>query len=350
MESTFCDFVPSLESGINGFVYILGAATVVWHSYHFLQDKHTVEVDKVYTIMTTICFIFITITFICYGSACALWCVHYGLAKILNGSGDALYSIQYLILILFNFYRLCLVFEDSAFNVSRCTKIGFYAHYIILVFLAIMTVLSYSFERHSLYSVVLTGCSYGLGVLLVAFSISLFIYKLMAISKVTKAAGVADESLTLIVTKTFILTLVSMVSCIAMGVVLVIWSLVGSNTHMSFVVDLTLALDLITNCLSILYGFQCFEASYMKACGCCHTICLRCFNKMDQIEKNVATEMSNVAGISVADASFSTLSRPARVSMTIPTIVVEPTLPHNSSISAVSAASHQSSTLQVPDS
>eukprot|EP01083_Nonionella_stella_P175476 611179_1 len=130
----------------------------------------------------------------------------------------------------------------------------------------------------------------------IAGIIGVFVYKLISVfvhnsDNSDDKPNKLDEDLVSTVTKTFILTLASILSAIIAAVFIIILNYYPSP-FVVFLYGFIFALDLITNVVSIICGFPVFHQQYSMICGLCHARCTRCIQCCANVYlKRAATEV-----------------------------------------------------------
>ena len=199
---------------------------------------------------------------------------------------NSLIIIQLLVIFFILFFRLKVVFDDTMYQLSRCTIITFSTIYsscgILTVFATFTSTLnggtrvtdSVWYGIAVMFSGMLLLCT------IVALSV-LFIYKLI---KVYKGLGTdvstTQYKLVSMVTKMSLLLLVSILS----SIVLVITSTLYGNSAWDWwhwtVVRMGINIDIWCNFLTVFLTYKCFENFYFRICGYCDGHCRRLCGKI----------------------------------------------------------------------
>eukprot|EP01084_Bolivina_argentea_P078149 141784_1 len=201
------------------------------------------------------------------------------------------YGLQFYLLLLIMFLRLYYVFHNSPLKLSKITTYSYILIYILLPILIIFT-LSLGLN-HTLFVTFVT-ISFVLFVILILSIIILFIAKLVRVYKYCAN----DEELMDAVTKTTILTLVS----ILVTLLIPTHSLLREpfdfeyGSWFYFLGNVFTILDIFTNFLCIVMSYKYFDSYYYYICGCldtqCKSLCSLCFGihmstkDVEMMEKN----------------------------------------------------------------
>merc|ERR1712228_140785 len=219
-------------------------------------------------------FLYMTIAALTRASSCfpQFTLIH---AKFTSVSGG-LYAFQYCIILLFLFFRLYYVFEQTSFRLSKCTICTFVSLYIILIILMIGCVVLYStkfyFESNHWVSWIMPA-GFGMNTSLLGFLEFLFIYKLIVVNKLQSQQNNMGKQVNTI-TK---LSLLGFSLCssflTALIVILVPFLPFNGEYHAKFMIGFFCITDTMINFVAILFTFHYFHNSYTKACGCCDIKC-----------------------------------------------------------------------------
>mmetsp|Transcript_43996 Transcript_43996/g.72724 ORF Transcript_43996/g.72724 Transcript_43996/m.72724 type:complete len:310 (-) Transcript_43996:204-1133(-) len=196
------------------------------------------------------------------------------------------YPVQGKLLCLNLFFRLMLIFKDSVYALSKCTKVTFVTVFVVGILLdAIVTIFLVQRDGSEIEAMFFALASI-LYIFLVIWLNALFAYKLIKVHQTNEDTAVYDRGLVYLAIKASLLCFISTCSIFIflIGSVLDNAGLVGSP-HLTFVVVVVFSVcDLHTNFFSVLLTFKYFEPWYKKSCGrCCHDqcnrICLFCSGK-----------------------------------------------------------------------
>eukprot|EP01083_Nonionella_stella_P037148 101276_1 len=280
-----CDNVDQSEKFANLFFFAMGTILAICCGYQYL--KRHVRNDTNLHCLIPIYLILILMNYIAWTVSSAFKCVNADISRKFKISGIGIFIFQYEFLVWLLFYRLCIVFEESVFVMSKCTKTMWYVSYSSGTLLAGISVYVTTIEIGiAIWDLILITISLTILIVNIAYPVVLFVHKLMILSVHAKdnhndETG-HDEQLIFIATKAFVLTLACITALLLLAVALSSQLLIGYTMHYQFVVALFAAFVLGVNCISIVFGFQEFDEPYMKICGFCQTKCVKWFAKMAQ--------------------------------------------------------------------
>eukprot|EP01083_Nonionella_stella_P043961 118574_1 len=182
------------------------------------------------------------------------------------------YMLQLYFLLLVFFLRLCYVFKGTALRLSNvCVKVYKFI-FCTIPFCLILGAFVYTFSHVSILRLLVLIPAFLLVVILIISVVVLFIQKLM---QVYKCAG-HDEALMGIITKTAILSLLSITMTILSPTCLAI-SMSVPNVHVQWVANVFVLLDVYTNFVCVALCDRYYSTYYFKICGCldrrCHVMC-----------------------------------------------------------------------------
>eukprot|EP01083_Nonionella_stella_P005143 14943_1 len=289
-----CDVTGIVErTVINTLLNFLCTVTVIWLIYEFIKSRkrardeiHTIH--KTYNHMSFVFFGFVVIVFISWTFSSALFCINRQTQQFPRMSGRIFQILQYALLTYMLFYRLCLVFNDTPLAVSRCTIWLFRGLYIAVVtsgFLTLVTVMDTNVPV--LLFALLAVSQLLLAPTLIVMLVGLFIRKMTLIQKQS-----VDQQIMVVVVKTFVLTIASIATLVAVIFAFGIQSYIGDSVHLRFCTSIVADVDTMTNFLAIMFGFSEFEEKYLVLCGSCHRSCMRCCTKIvDNDETKLGKEI-----------------------------------------------------------
>ena len=206
---------------------------------------------------------------------------------ILSYVSTILYFAQYNVMIFLLFYRLKVVFDGTAYRLSRFTTWAFYTMYILSSILAVsVQVVNILMGGHSPVRTILTSFSGLCGILMIFFLTFLFVTKLIDVNK--HCDGHRENKFLSTITKQSILTLISIASLLVSVVIFFLLSSTGmyvSSIDAYFIWKLCVLIDIWTNFICILLSYQSFNAYYIKMCGCCDTKCKELCGKLVKPQK-----------------------------------------------------------------
>eukprot|EP01083_Nonionella_stella_P168695 570296_1 len=286
-----CDKVNVAERVINAFFYCMGSILVITLSNKYLKRRRTRpdnDNNTHFHCMVLTLFLLILMAYIVWAVAAVFTCVDVYIWWILKSSGSILYILQYAVIILLLFSRLCNVFARTTFAVSLSTKRAFYCAYCMFNVMALLTFLSVFDLYLDTWGPIISTTAFAILILLIASVVGIFVHKLVVLS--SHHMNEHNQELIAVATRTFILTSTCIISSILAAICIGIGKIMGSTIHYEFVLALFGALDLATNFLSVLFGFQTFEDSYMKICGFCQRKGIKCFAGMAQKRNMIAID------------------------------------------------------------
>ena len=230
-------------------------------------------------------------------------------AHEINTIGNGFYVLQYILLLILLFYRLCTVFGASQYAISS-RIIGIFCFILVcLTASAIACILLLNDgEVSSLANTF--GIFAMVGVfLLISIIIATFIQRLSKIWWRCDADGTCssrDHIWEALIIKTFILTLLSIMSL----VVVIVSSLVGIwipdqyyMTLRQFGYAITLGIDLVTNLMSLFYGIHVFNKHYLFLFGICDRALVKALeNKKKNMSMMLQEAVQSNSPTSVAES------------------------------------------------
>eukprot|EP01084_Bolivina_argentea_P210255 357944_1 len=110
---------------------------------------------------------------------------------------------------------------------------------------------------------------------LLVMLIGLFIYKLVKVlQNVEDMDAVRHNNMVGLISKSFILTVASILSAGCLTTAVLLQSALGVHLYVTVLAGIFANSDLLVNSLSVSLGFKKFDKYYMKLCGCCHGLCI----------------------------------------------------------------------------
>ena len=265
-------------------VYLSSIAIMLWFIYQYLNSTKTRQ-NILLKYLGLILFCFQTMLFMMSAVATPIWALASDcaigdeLSGISVAIGGSLIVVQYLIMILLLFYRLKIVFDGTAYELSKCTIWAFFIMYI----LTLVSGIAYSFANDptssSLFEIMLVALGSLSALSNISFLSFLFIKKVIDVNKHCDGAKQSDENKLLsTITKQTILTLTSISSLVVFLAINTLLNATGtgffiSSIHGNFVFNLCVLLDNWTNFICILLSYATFDHYYTKLCGCCDIKC-----------------------------------------------------------------------------
>eukprot|EP01083_Nonionella_stella_P061113 159334_1 len=253
---------------------LLNASSVVFWAYN---SKGAFGNNKMLYYSALIYFSFIILNLVLWAAADAFYCFREDMYILFEDLGSLFVGLQYITLILIMYLRLVVIFENTAFILSNTTKIVFYILYGCFISLTLTTV---ALTFTPLFYTQITSIIMGLLMLLffglIVMLIGLFIYKLVKVLKAVhgSADSVQNKSMIAVITKTFLLTISSIVSAGFLTAAVLISSALGIKVYVLVISGIFANTDLLVNSLSVSLGFKKFDKYYMRICGACHGCCI----------------------------------------------------------------------------
>ena len=291
------DTICYIEYGaIIPIVYILSMIVMLWLISKYIKSMKA-EQDKALRLLGMM--LFCTQMTFCMVNALnhIIWAFGYhcveGSAFI--GIGNAVVSIlyytQYAVLLLLLFYRLKVVFDATAYQLSQCTLWVFSIMYILFILLALslLFLVDWSEARDaSLYEKVSGPLCALLGLSIISFLTILFVKKLIDVNKQCDCGAHQeneDNELLSAITKQSILTLVSVASLLAYLAIVIVHGVTGfiNSSHGYFLWYSGRLIDVWSNFICIFLSFASFSDYYTKMCGCCDTRCKQLCHRLTKI-------------------------------------------------------------------
>eukprot|EP01083_Nonionella_stella_P040068 108954_1 len=271
------DLVLSIISIV---LYSLCCSLCLWLTYLYMTKQNDIlQSDPCHYCMALFLFILIILTFIIWATSWVFRCIDTHMEALIGTLGNAVYGVQYYLLLWMLFYRLCQVFEGSIFEVSSCMKKIFYISYFICSPLMVLCVCitSYDVLQYMKWTPLVLLFGFLLLLFTVGILFGIFVQRLIIVSKNTQRTA---QDYMPVATKALILSVTSVISLLFLGIILVLESFVGYTTYIACLKPLSAATDIFSNYLSIWLHFKTFEKYYMKICGLCHIKCMDCCRAM----------------------------------------------------------------------
>eukprot|EP01084_Bolivina_argentea_P146260 256165_1 len=221
----------------------------------------------------------------------ALWsvtkCHHVQISLIIHNIALQLYVIQIIVLGIILFYRLYTLFKSTPFQLSKLVTRFYLSLILIVSFLGIFAAVMYSnYLSIARFVSSLIGI---FGMILMISIICLYIYKLFLVYKTGN-----DDDLMNVITKTSLLTFISILNTILVFITLPLFSFekIQYSPHCNYAWNLIVIADLYTNVFCIFLGFKHFKQHYIKVCGFCDVKCNRICTKYVENNIRVAKEIN----------------------------------------------------------
>ena len=238
---------------------------------------------------------------------------------LLESLGSLCYVTQYILLLILLFRRLCSVFDATAHAVSSRIIYTFYGTLVALLVFALGGVLV---PNEGVLKTVATvfdilgnlGC-----IVLISMIVGTFIQKLRAVRYESDTdASPKPVGFEGIIIKNFLLTLLSILSLLIM----LTYIIIGSGLPDEYFEDyrliggqLMVGFDLLSNFVSVLFGFAYFEKYYLLLCRCCDRKLMTSYNARRDNESTLNIGITVVTP-SVAQVSSVSIGRTASASPT----------------------------------
>ena len=211
-----------------------------------------------------------------------------------------LYFAQYAVMISLLFYRLKVVFDGTAYELSQCTKWTFYIMCLMSILPGIRASLLLDWSgRYSLIGTILTVLCIVMALSIIIFLTFLFVTKLIAVNKHCDGTQPNDENKMLsAITKQCILTLTSIASLLLFGTMFLLYYTTGllvSSIHANFIYALLSLIDVWTNFSCILLTYRSFNEYYTKMCGCWDAKCKQLCSKLVKPQKHEVTNADPIS-------------------------------------------------------
>eukprot|EP01083_Nonionella_stella_P013030 36779_1 len=302
MSTRLCETPMLISLSAIALVYMVCTISIIWITLRFHKWTRSLTTDNTRIFNMTLCYSLL-VTIICLmGLSGISFCVNRDVYIIFRSIGRILSLAQYVFLFYLLFYRIYYVFHGTLFQLSRRTILVFnvlYILYIVIGLLRVILGIKSDFNNRLTKQIVLTILTIIFLILQVSYIagiIGVFVYKLISVfvhnsDNSDDKPNKLDEDLVSTVTKTFILTLASILSAIIAAVFIIILNYYPSP-FVVFLYGFIFALDLITNVVSIICGFPVFHQQYSMICGLCHARCTRCIQCCANVYlKRAATEV-----------------------------------------------------------
>ena len=216
-------------------------------------------------------FVLSVLSFIFYivcGLTFATYCFNRTLWVWFSTISVIVYMCQLYVLIAILYSRLSFIFKGTALAISRWTDTFFWGYYIFVIVAGSSSILLwYNFDWSS--SGMITAIFSALAIILMIFLVSLFVYKLYKVHRISQqnGAGIQDT-----IIKTSVLAFNSIFATILTMTVLAITPGFKS-IHLNFVREILIIIDAYTNLLCILFSYGYFSSYYRTWCNCCDVCC-----------------------------------------------------------------------------
>lgn len=199
-----------------------------------------------------------------------------------------LFVLQKLLWLALLFKRLDFIFIASPFKLSSRTLRLFWISYFTLIIIGIASAVGYGNYYDSVATLILLLIASMMGIGLTLSVMYLFIYKLIAVYKMTNR----DPELLTMITRDSLLSFIEIIMTIIFMTSIVLSS--GTESiHVDLIIDVLASIDLFTSFWGVILGYQAFNDWYLKLFGCCDGKCKSCCNAIiTGKDENVIVEMS----------------------------------------------------------
>ena len=175
------------------------------------------------------------------------------------------------------FLRLRQVFQSSVYQISCCTNNILRA---VLIIMPLLVIAILSGQLNQQITILLTSLCMIISACYCIFITSIFVYKLFKVYKNFNSTPDAntsmDDELLVTITKNTLLAIISIISTILNGVVVVIAYSNLNNVPLWYFKDFCWILEMYTNFGCILLTYQYFDEYYLRFCGCIDARCRTC--------------------------------------------------------------------------
>ena len=308
---SFCQ----IEYGVVTPIAKLSSAIVMlWFIYKYIESTEAEQNKRLRFLGFAV---FCTQTMFCMGnvaafpiSAFVFNCSRGNVFIGVSGTSIAvIFFCQYSVMVFLLFYRLKVVFNGTAYQLSQCTRWTFNIMYIlsIILWIFVSSVIDWSGSSSiSLFAMIVVLFDGLLGFAIISFLCCLFVQKLFDVNKHCDGIQHKDENnLLWTITKQSLLTFISLFSGMVFVAIVTFLSITGlsvSSIHGAFVWISFALIDVWTNFICILLSYQAFDGYYSKMCGFCDLKCKRLcvrLSKPQKIEKIQEEIIESMSGHSV---------------------------------------------------
>mmetsp|Transcript_26747 Transcript_26747/g.42378 ORF Transcript_26747/g.42378 Transcript_26747/m.42378 type:complete len:146 (+) Transcript_26747:3-440(+) len=129
--------------------------------------------------------------------------------------------------------------------------------------------------------------------------VTAYIRKLLAVYESANRLTADAQDLVAVITKTTILTLLSILVSFATPVMILLTPLLSPLMDYSPVLSSVMLLDVYTNFLCLTLSYQCFDGVYMRLCGCAQRKCEQMWSEC--VQRSRATSSVHVQAASVGE-------------------------------------------------
>lgn len=186
-------------------------------------------------------------------------------------------AIQTTTLLIFFFVRLNMIFESTAFQLSKCTVNCFVSLFVCLFLLWFVIIVGvFGYNADVLKLLPLVALLFFINITIIISLSAMLIYKLIAVYKMEATKKEKDDGLITAITKTVILNAVCILSTILNVSGIVIYNAVSPSMGSVIFVGIMAIADMIANYFCVLISFKAFRSYYEKICKCTDDNCRKC--------------------------------------------------------------------------
>eukprot|EP01084_Bolivina_argentea_P095366 171477_1 len=213
--------------------------------------------------------------------------------------GIVLYIADYYFLWIVLFQRTYYVFNDTAFQISKCTSITLISIFILMAIIS--SIIFSAVKLHYLNGSQLADLVAIMIILAVFVSLAisvLFTYKLYAVSKMVKNNdGKKEDVFGSLIIRNTILVFVSLSSGIINALSIIFIPPMDMDSAASYIVHFMFLLDVTTNFLCVTLAYNCFTKQYNLLFGWMDKRCTRCCLKQTKKEMQLVTQMTTTTAV-----------------------------------------------------
>ena len=279
-----------IESGVIIPIFYLSSTIIMlWLTYKYLKEVRAEKkaslkylglslfcAQILYTIM-----IAVSNSIWAFAENCVGQTSFRGISEIV---ANTIFFAQYLVMILFSFYRLRVVFDGTEYELSKCAIRTFFIMYALaLIFIVVFAFVNDTDNDHSLLETAILLLVSLLLLSLILLLAILFVKKLIDVNR--RCDGAQQNSANKLIsgiTKQTILTFTSISSLFMLFTLIFLLNAIATvyvEEFISIILIFSLV-DVWTNFVCIFLSYEAFDAYYTKMCGCCDTKCKQLCSKL----------------------------------------------------------------------
>ena len=218
------------------------------------------------------------------------FCRDFNTFTILFNIASLFFVTQSLQLLGILFARVYYVFDGTMFALSTVTVRLWCISYSVMVVMAISAAIATANFRRTIIGSIIIVSAFITLIITIIFLISLFLYKMTQVYKCMNKEN-NDSKFLKIITKTVILTIISISATLLNGI-----GTAGvastKSIHLAMVARFLVLFDLSSNFWCVILGYCGYKDWYLKLCGCCDSKCTACWHKIVRPESHVLKEIS----------------------------------------------------------